>query len=47
MPKTEAVTGFNRFGLFGVTFLVSWICIPVHFRALKPTFSTESKIRSK
>src|SRR5208282_5881443 len=23
------LTGFNRFGLFGVTFLVSWICISV------------------
>ncbi|MGB8098689.1 MAG: hypothetical protein WCF17_16145, partial [Terracidiphilus sp.] len=41
MPKEEALTGFNRFGLFGVSFGDSWICIPVPFCALKCTFSSE------
>ena len=48
MPnRVRALTGFNRFGLFGVSFGVSWICISVPFCALKCTFSSEGMIRPK
>ena len=47
MPKAEAVTGFNRFDLFSVTFLVSWICISVPCCALTCMFTTKRKLHTK
>jgi hypothetical protein len=41
------LTVFNRFGLFGVTFLVSWICISVPFCAPVCMFSTKGKLPTK
>jgi hypothetical protein len=43
----SSLTGFNRFGLFGVTFLVSWICISVPFCAPTCMFSTKGKLHTK
>jgi hypothetical protein len=41
------LTGINRFGLFGVSFLVSWICISVPFCAPTCMFSTKGKLHTK
>ena len=41
------LTGFNRFGLSGVTFLVSWVCISVPFCAPTCMFSTKGKLPTK
>ena len=41
------LTGINRFGLFGVTFLVSWICISVPFCAPACMFYPKGKLHTK
>ncbi len=46
-PVFALLNGFNRFGPFGVSFGVSWICISVPFCALKCTFSSEGMIWPK
>jgi hypothetical protein len=39
--------GFNRFGLFGVTFLISWICISVPFCAPTCMFYPKGNLHTK
>ena len=41
------LTGYNRLGLFGVSFVVSWTCISVPFCAPTCMFSINDKINTK
>ena len=45
--SARLLTGFNRFGPVGVSFVVSWICISVSFCAPTCMFSTKGKLYTK
>ena len=47
-PKVfSLLTGLNRFGLFGVSFVVSWICTSVPFCAPTCMFYPKGKLHTK